>query len=528
MQNIVRKQVLTRQRLFWIFVGVALLLTAFTFIQSNISAEAPAAAVASVYTPAKPANTITYPVAGLVEAGESITIFAKRSGFVEQISVVEGDVVEAGAALVVAVDPVTRSRLAVQNEAGILNALKAASASVGAAERESATSIGFEQSVALATLGTAASADRTAAAETKLALTLAQVEAVVPQALRFVQDNKPLFTSESMDLYTEVVEAFYKQEPNYLRIGFTTSGEDTALLTRVAEAKSASSSEMLTVAELVGDELGTLIDLYAQSESEFFDRDQLASDAAELAAYSESRTALTELSVGLVTAIDGAAALGSSESSTAVTATSSVALALVNKDTAISLRALTAQIENATGQLSAAELSVLVTELGLGLSEAPFAGMVTEVYVEHGQYVEAGQPLVRLSGSGAQEMKIKLSGAALNVQAGDAFMINNKTVGTVDRVVPVLEAGSATAYVTFTEAQQVGAVVRGELGVTVGAGLYTISRDYVAFDSVGPYVVTKAGEKIYLKIVHDNGAELVVEGERELNEELVPAFGIRL
>jgi hypothetical protein len=154
--------------------------------------------------------------------------------------------------------------------------------------------------------------------------------------------------------------------------------------------------------------------------------------------------------------------------------------------------------------------------------------VVTEVYVELGQYVEAGQPLLRLSGSGAQEMKVKLSGAALSVQVGDAFLIDGKTVGAVDRVVSVLEAGSATAYITFTEAQTVGAVVRGELMVTVGAGLHSISRDYLAFDSTGPYVVTKAGEKIYLKIVHDNGAELVVEGERELNEELVPVFGIRL
>jgi multidrug efflux pump subunit AcrA (membrane-fusion protein) len=510
------------------FFGLGLGLVVFNFIQTETTVEAPALAETQVYAPAKPTNTITYPVAGLVEAGEAITLYAKRSGFVEQVVVQEGDVVNAGSALVVAVDPVTRSRLAVQDEAGLLNTLKATSAVIGANQQAAVATINYGDSVALATLTNAASSARTAAAEKQLALTLSQVEAVVPQALRFVQDNKSLFTNESMDLYTEVVEAFYKQEPNYLRIGFTTSGDDTALLTRVAEVKTASSSEMLAVAELVGDELGTLIELYAQSESEFFDKDQLASEATELAAYSEFRTSLAELSAGLVAATDGAATLGDREGITDITATSSVASALISKDTAASLRAITEQIENATGQLSNAELTVLMTELGLGLSEAPFAGVVTDVYVEIGQYVEAGQPLLRLSGSGAQEMKIKLSGAAVNLQVGDAFLIDGKTAGVVDRVVPVLEAGSATAYITFTEAQVVGSVVRGELGVTIGAGLHSISRDYLAFDSTGPYVVTKAGEKIYLKIVHDNGAELVVEGERELNEELVSVFGIRL
>jgi hypothetical protein len=285
---------------------------------------------------------------------------------------------------------------------------------------------------------------------------------------------------------------------------------------------------MLVVAEAVRSEIGTIIDLYARSESEFFDKDELANDAPELTAYSELRTSLAELSVGLVSAIDGAAALQSGQSINEVTATTSVATAQVGKDAAATLRDITAQIESATGRLSAAELSVLVTELGLGLSEAPFAGVVTDVYVEEGQYVEAGQPLVRLSGSGAQEMKIKLSGAALSLQVGDAFIVGGKTVGVVDRVVSVLEAGSATAYVVFTEAQSVGTVVRGELMVSVGAGFQTINRDYLSFDGTGPYVMTKASEKIYLKILHDNGAELLVEGEREINEELVPAFGVRL
>src|SRR3989338_1857026 len=278
---------------------------------------------------------------------------------------------------------------------------------------------------------------------------------------------------------------------------------------------------MLLVAEAVQTELGTIIDLYARSESEFFDRGQLTSDSAELATYSEFRASLSELSVGLVASIDGVSALSSGQDINEVNSTSSVALASISKDATASLSDITAEIESATSRLSSAELNV-------GLSEAPFAGVITEVYVENGQYVEAGQPLVKLSGSGAQEMKVKLSGAARSMQVGDVFMVGSETVGVVDRVVPVLEAGSATAYISFTESQTVGEVVRGVLMVTAGAGFHTIGREYMYFDGTGPYVITRAGEKVHIKIIHDNGNELVIEGERELNEDLVPAFGIRL
>ncbi len=525
MKNLVRILYIDRMLLFLLVLGV---LVGFTFIQSDTAVEDTVPEVSVASAPAKHTATIAYPAAGLVEAGESVTLYAKRSGFVERILATEGDVVEAGATVVLAVDPVTKSRLAVQDEAGVLTILKATSATVGADQQETVATIGYDQSVASSTLSNAASIARAEAAKKKLLVTLAQVEAVVPQVLRFVQDNKTLFTSTSMDLYTEVVEAFYKQEPNYLRIGQTSSGEAEALLMQVAEVKNSSSSEMLAVAEAVQVQLGILSELYARSESEFFDKDELASTALELSVYSELRTSLATLSTQVVASIDAASALQSGQNINAVTTTAGVASAQVGKDTATSLRDITAQIENATERLSSAELNVLVEEIGLGVSAAPFASVVTEVYVDQGQYVEAGQPLVRLSGSGSQEIKIKLSGAATSLQVGDVFMVGNKTVGVIDRIVPVLEAGSATAYIAFTEPQTVGSVVRGELMVTVGAGLSTINRDYMAFDISGPYVVTRAGEKIYLKIVHDNGAELVVKGERAINEELVPAFGIRL
>lgn len=528
MQNLRNLYSLFSPRLVLGVVVILVGLVGYAYFKSETIVEVPKEVTAEVALPPKSVSTIAYPVAGVIEASESVTLYAKRSGFIEEIAIKEGDVVEAGASLVLAVDPVTRSRLSVQDEIGLLNKLKATNSLLGAEETLALAGVGYEQSVALAGITNSASGERTEAAYKQLAMTLTQVEAVVPQALRFVQDNKSLFTSDSMDLYTKVVEAFYKQEPNYLRIGLTSTGEAEALLAQVAQAKTASSSEMVAVAELVASELGTLIDLYARSESEFFDKEQLSSSATELAAYSEYRTNLAELASGLVLAIDGASALGSAEKVNIINSTSSAAKAEVGKMSAAAQLDITKQIESATGRLSAAELAVLVTELGLGLSEAPFASVVTEVFVERGQYVEAGEPLLRLSGAGAQELKIKISGAALSVQVGDAFLIDGKTVGSVDRVVPVLEAGSATAYISITEPQRVGEVVRGELAVSVGAGLQVISRNYLVFDSTGPYVTTKAGEKIYVKIIHDQGAWLVVEGERELNEELAPAFGIRL
>src|SRR3989344_1103625 len=306
MKNTVRTQFINRRSTVLGGIVVGLGFIGFNFIQAETVSEATSSVVAPVFSPAKPTGAIAYPVAGLVEAGESVTLFAKRSGFVKQVAVKEGDAIEAGATLVLAVDPVTNSRLAVQDEAGVVNRLKATSAVIGAKQQQSVSTVGYEQSVALFGLTNAASGARTDAALKQLVATLTQVEAVVPQALRFVQDNKPLFTAESMNLYTEVVEAFYKQEPSYLRIGVTSSGDDTALLTQ----------------NVYGKKKHTLLKKF------FF--------------CAGSNTHINE-----------------------VNSTSSVALASISKDAATSLSDITAEIESATSRLSSAELNVLATELNL-------------------------------------------------------------------------------------------------------------------------------------------------------------------
>lgn len=474
-------------------------------------------------------SSINMDVSGIVEAGESLTLYAKRAGFIRQVLVTEGDEVTAGDVMLLSVDPVTEARLGVTEVAGALRVLEAKSGVATAVNQNNLAGIAYEQSIALSALTSSSSEESARQSAKQLEATLSQVEALLPQALRFVQDNKSLFTSESMGTYTEVVSAFYGGEPSYLRIGVTDAVNGGSLLDEVASSKNASGTELLAVAKNVNVEFAKLLNLYQASESEFFDEDELSSDSTILASYSELRAAIAELSSALAVATLSASNYGIGADINGVTASSSVASAKSNSETASTVNDIMALIEGRSADLSNRELALVAAEMGLGLTEAPFAGVVTAVLVEKGQYVNAGEPLVRLSGTGVKEMKVKLSSIGQSVSPGAAFLLKGKTVGQVDRVVPVLEAGSVTAYIVINDENlKVGEVVRGEVALSVPAGYKAVSRDYVQFDEAGAYVTTKAGETIHFTIVHDTGAVLVIEPERELNEALVPAYGVRL
>lgn len=517
-----------RSRLSVFLVGILIGTGVFYYFTHHSVEEVVTADEAKAFVPEAP-SSINMNVSGIVEAGESLTLYAKRAGFVRQVLVTEGDQVSTGDAILLSVDPVTEARLGVTEIAGALRVLEAKSSVASAANQNNLAGIAYEQSIALSALTASDSEESARQSAKQLEAALSQVEALLPQALRFVQDNKSLFTSESMDTYTEVVSAFYGGEPSYLRIGVTDASSGNALLDEVAKTKNASSSELLAVAKNVNVEFAKLLNLYQASESEFFDEDELSSDSAVLAGYSELRSAIAELSSGLAAATLGASSYGIGAEISGVTTSGNVASAKSNSDTASAVNDIMALIEGRSADLSNQELALVAAEMGLGLTEAPFAGVVTEVLVEKGQYVNAGEPLVRFSGTGVKEMKVKLSGIGQSVSPGAAFLLKGKTVGQVDRVVPVLEAGSVTAYVVINDENlRVGEVVRGEVALGVPAGYKAVARDYVQFDEAGAYVTTKAGETVHLTIVHDTGAVLVVEPERELNEELVPAYGVRL
>jgi len=108
-----------------------------------------------------------------------------------------------------------------------------------------------------------------------------------------------------------------------------------------------------------------------------------------------------------------------------------------------SLEQLEAQRERIDAAISAA--SVQYNEAarmrGEGVLEAPIAGVVTEVYAESGEFVQPGQPIVRISGADGVEVEIDVPEATVHrIASGDRVRIELPMSdrpamdGTVERI----------------------------------------------------------------------------------------------
>lgn len=122
--------------------------------------------------------------------------------------------------------------------------------------------------------------------------------------------------------------------------------------------------------------------------------------------------------------------------------------------------ASTAQLEQAERALATAQaaLQQAQSELirardaeGFAEMKAPFDGVISEVYVNAGAVVSAGEPVVRLSAAEGLEAVIDLPEAALpHVQIGDRYEVwsdydeNNLQPATIWQIEPVADAATRT------------------------------------------------------------------------------------
>jgi multidrug efflux pump subunit AcrA (membrane-fusion protein) len=466
---------------------------------------------------------VPYQVSGVVEATEDLTIYAGHSGYVRALPVTEGDEVVAGELLLLAIDPVTESRLVAQNYAGEIKNLNSNNAYLESDLNNKISAINYSQSVALNSLNESSRDNRLASANLQLSGAVMGIETTVPMVLRFVQDNKSLFTAESMKIYNEVVNNLYGNIPNYLRAGLVTSGDDGSLLSLLSVA---SGDEYLSLSKELQLEVVNLVTLYQKSESEFFDKKQLTSDDSRYQTYINNRGLLASLSSDLAGAIDAVSTYSDAGWIGGTSDLTSLNSARQNLDTAGQVLGNVKSINDLTGGLAQAEREVVLAELNLGKVSAPFSGYVTDVMVELGQYVNVGEPIMKLSGSAAKELKIKLPGNSLKLMSGEAFLIDGKTVGYVDRVVPVLTAGSMTAYVSLNNEMVTGQIISGQVMAGLENGVVMVPRPYVSFDVSKLSVMTVSGSKISLEIIYDAGDYLLVKPERAIEETIVPNYGL--
>ena len=517
----------------WLISGLTILGALFLFslkAGDTVARVTEAVITSNSETTELPQNTFSYPVVGTVRAADAVVVRARQAGVVSEIFVTEGDAAGRGTTLSVILDPVLSARLSEQETASLIMQLREESAALArvAGATEAAINLATASSTSKVSLAASRHGLETAVSSAELAL--ATVRTTIPAVLRFVQDNKSYFTSDSMEAYRSSLATFYGTQPSYLRVGpLTNVSTDTALWTELNNAST--TEEVALVLKEVKQALLDFRVVFADSAAEFLDRTELDSSDPVYLGYLETQQDILALEAALVSAESDLALATDGESLTSTTEVSRVATSEVASVTATEQALLAEALLKESSALAAAQNSVVRAGLSLGVEAAPFSGTVQTVYVEDGENVQPGTPLLSLIGGDAREVVVSVPVALLSrVAVGQPVTLDGRFVGVVDRVAPPREFGSGEVFIILSEDFAVGTTLWAtlELPIHVAAGERTVSRAYLGFAPAGPYVVTREGAHIPVAVVHDAGESLVVSGAISKDTILIPLVGIRL
>lgn len=509
-------------------IAMAVLVVVLSFPRASNEHQITPASLESSFALADAASSTRLQVVGIVDAADSAVISAKTNGVLAQLSVLEGAVVTPGAVVAVQSTPVADAQVAYQAAQGELTTaeqqaavdVRQYSAEKAAVVARSAETIALIQTEAVASqLRAEAAAMRTA--------TEAGVTTML-DTLAFVHENPSLFADSERAQFRAIVSDLYGSLPNHfsptVRYAADRDGADVMVdleaLRAVATAE-LSVIDVETLSVVVMGQLQALLQLYTSGEGDVLDRDEVSQSDGLYTSYFTNRNQITSALTQLESA---AQRLQQRVDDLAETAENTNHRSLVsNIDEVIATRQHTfsEQIAAAATRVTAAASAVAAAERSLGVVTAPFAGMVSTVYVEVGEYVTAGQPLFALKGTGSRELEVSVpTEFASALQVGDAFYIDQTRAGVVDRV-QVAETGhSVTVFISLLDTDiPVGTSMNGELVLRAFSDAVTVPREYVFFGVARPFVRSNAGVSYEVDIVADGGKTLTVKFITD-----VPAF----
>jgi multidrug efflux pump subunit AcrA (membrane-fusion protein) len=477
-------------------------------------------------------ETLLYPVSGVVEPVEYVVVKARQAGVVGGIAVAEGNSVVVGDLLAVLSNPVLEARLGQQAAGALVNELAQATKELEAKTAAEIAKIQAGQAITLENLTREAEATQLARLNDQVSIGLRSYVATLPGALRFVQDNKTLFTAKSIESYDRTLDTLYNQAPAYLKTTNTIKSKDENINTLAAVellASATSTADLVSASEAALLSLRELNRVFAASESEFLDDDVVPTSDPRFEQFLENRQLVLNLERSLTEAVAGLESLNDSTITGDYVRGIAVQTAGVNEGAAVSAELLLEAITDGVRDLSAAERAVLLAELNESILRSTLSGVVTEVLVKKGEYVTPGTPLLRLANPAAVEVTVQVPAlVGERVTSGSRVFQNGIVVGEVSRRSGVATLGRHTLYLEI-EAGLIGAGWRGEIEVSpTNEYERVIDRSTLRFGSSGAFVLTPSGVKHQLEIIHDAGESLLVKFEVKPEEELVKSAGVRL
>jgi multidrug efflux pump subunit AcrA (membrane-fusion protein) len=481
-------------------------------------------------------TTVPVHVSGIVEAVDSLTVRAETAGTIQAIYMHEGSTAHKGTLLTKIDSPVLASQVSLQNEYGVLanlskKSFEASQADALARARMSATDSSLQKS-----LLEVRTDNRVQESSKQTLATLDSAVLSLVTTLDFVDSNRSLFSSESLQLHRDIVANLYStNEPAFLSNGIlyeVHSEEDIIRTLRELEKESAVDATVVAqLSQLVDSELSSLIDLLTLAETDFLDRQKVDPASTLYASYIGTRSntiaslnALRSSHAGLATQLDTSTA-------SRETALTTESLAKLAEESAGTQLGYANQITKQQSLVSNAELGVVYAGLSLTEATAPFSGIISKVHVENGEYVTQGTALFTLVGAGAREIRVSVPTVFLPLlQEGAPFTVDGEVVGRIQRFAPVMTNGNVEVFIEFSSYTYVaGEVLRGELLLESNdAHIVQIPRSHLFFNSQGPYVTYESGETSYVTILTDRGDFLYVALENKREEKIKLASSIHL
>ncbi len=515
--------------------GIAVVLGGSHFLAASEPAQQndviATSAVSKVYLST---STVPVRVSGVVTAANSAIIYAQAAGVITELPAREGARITSGQLLARQATPVADAHVALATaERELMVTQQTQSREVAAGQASQAETRSYS-AAEIATLRTVGNSNRTTEVSNSLLTAVEQGFLSSIEAVQFVNENRPLFSAEGLDLYDEVVADLYGRIPNYF-LGPVLNAESTSeniqqLIKEMRNASAADSEKLVLLGTLATAQLSTLHQLFTTGESDVFDRGSTSVADSERAEYLTQRRSVLAAEQSLLGVLAQFQQVTDEVFEDGVGQQTNVSVTAIDSELAALQARYAALIATQSEGVARAGERVAVAEQSLGSVRAPFMGTVAKILADVGEYALPGTPLLRLVGTGARELEVSIPVSMLpSVQVGQEFRINDQAVGFVARVSEVSEGGSGKVIVALTGETLpiIGTSLFGDLMTTFDS-VFAVPRSHVFFDTDGPYITYEEGGSSRVAVVYDTGAVLYVTVSQIKNAPLQAATSITL
>jgi len=271
--------------------------------------------------------------------------------------------------------------------------------------------------------------------------------------------------------------------------------------------------------------------LLAQSESEFFDESLLDESDVVYAQYLTHRASVVNEQSNLRLLQTTLRTLLDSAGLTQLAQNTNLSLSSADQNAAQKQAEYAQSIGQQNTLVSSAQLSSLYAERSLAKNVAPFSGLVAEVFVEEGDYVQPGAALMKLVGVSGYEVSVRVPIMMLPLlEVGQVFVVDGVSVGAVSRFSPAVSQGSIEVFIELRADNLVtGQTIAGAILLgTDDASIVAIPRSYIHFTTQGTYIELESGTSRKIDIMYDASDMLYVKVYGDIDTPLKAVTGIKL